>query len=250
MRINYVVCFYITDGAFRNNLYHHIDKFFAVKAHVEMINMLLIPTDIVKATFIVNRSDYIKDGDVEQIIEDHNKKHHRTVTPHTIPIEVKYRDNWGRSYGAWEYHIRQSLHENYDFYFLTEDDYIPNIRYQDFYNVSAEDRSFYKPFLEKFTDNTAFVCGLWSANHPAISYGLYSANICKTMFDRYGEIFRGYNQKLAASKIFEYDEWQRSYHLNFFDSGFMMSDTTKNTSTVYCNHTYGINGSPPLLPLV
>jgi hypothetical protein len=70
------------------------------------------------------------------------------------------------------------------------------------------------------------------------------------MFDRYGEIFRGYNQKLAASKIFEYDEWQRSYHLNFFDSGFMISDTTKNTSTVYCNHTYGINGSPPLLPLV
>ena len=249
MKINYVVVFYITDGAFRHNLYHHIDKFFAVKAHVDMINRLSILTDIVKATFIVNRSDYIKDGYVEQIIEDYNKKHNRTVTPHTIPVEVKYRDNWGRSYGAWEYHIRQSLHENYDFYFLTEDDYIPNIHYNKFAS-RAEDRFFYKPFLEKFTDNTAFVCGLWSANHAAVSYGLYSANICKTTFDKYGEIFRGYNQKLARSKIFEYDEWQLSYHLNFFDSDYVISDTTKNTPTVYCSSTYGINGSPPLLPLV
>jgi len=247
IRINYVVAFYITDGAGRNNLYHHVDKFFAVKAHVEMLNMLPRPTDIVKATFIVNRSDYIKDGDVEQVIEDYNKKNHRTVEPHTIPIEVKYRDNWGRSYGAWEYHIRQSLHENYDFYFLTEDDYIPNTLYA--HVKCAEQGSFYQPFLEKFTDNTAFVCGLWT-NHPAVAYGLYSANICKTMFDKYGEIFSGYNQKLAGPKITEYDEWQCSYYLNFSDSGFVVSDTTQNTSTVFRRYTYGINGSPPILPLV
>lgn len=148
MRINYVIPFYIIDGSvngIRSNTYHKIDKFFALKAHILTLYKNHMP-DVVKATFVINKSEFVKEGEIEDVISSI-----RNRWSIEIPIEVKYRENWGYSYGAWEHHIRESLNEQYDYYFLTEDDYI----------VSPQQIVFYQPFLTKFTEKTAFVCGLW-----------------------------------------------------------------------------------------
>ena len=230
--INYVVAVYISDGVCRNNLYHRIDKYFAVKYHIDVLNVNrgIYPL-IVKITFVVNKSEHVQEGEIESIIESRNSK--------KIPIEVKYRDNFGLSYGAWEHHIRESLHENYDYYFLTEDDYVPNLLYAG---------AFYDPFIEKSDDKTAFVCGLWTT-HPSVLYGLYNAKICKHVLESNGEIIPRYNQKSQECRQ-EIISYQEFYHLNFLKSGYQIIDTTDKVPTIFRRNSYGVNGSPPILPLI
>lgn len=247
MRINYVIPFYIVDGNIngsRNNTYHRIDKFFALKSHLYTLYKNVMP-DVVKATFVINQSDFVKEGEIEDIINVVRDKYRQ---PEEIPIEVKYRENWGYSYGAWEYHIRESLNEKYDYYFLTEDDYI----------VSRQGTIFYEPFLKKFTEKTAFVCGLWGGTqpdgserqegHPAVSYGLYSTNACKNMLDTYGEIFYKYNYKNSTKE--PYDGWQGNYHNHFLDYGYTITDTIDLIPTVFKNRVFGVQGPPVILPLI
>lgn len=247
MKINYVIPFYIIDGFIdgsRNNTYHRIDKFFAVKSHVFTLYKKFMP-DVVKATFVINKSDCVKEGEIEDIIDNLRKKYKQ---PDEIPIEVKYRDNWGYSYGAWEYHMRESLNEQYDYYFLTEDDYI----------VARQDLVFYEPFLKKFTEKTAFVCGLWAGpppngpdkqiGHPAISYGLYSAKACENVLNKCGEIFFDYNHRSSTKGA--YDGWQGNYHNHFIDCGYEIDHTIDLIPTVFRNRVYGVHGPPVILPLI
>lgn len=218
MKINYVVAFYITDNSItleRNNLYHSVDKFYAVKCHIEALIAFHNP-DIVKATFVINKSNCVNVGDVETIVNSYKQN--------KILIEVKYRDNWGLSYGAWEYHIRETINEDYDYYFLTEDDYC------------LSNDTFYDIFYKKFTDNTAKVCGLYT-NHPSISYGLVSSKICKKILDSYGEIFPTYNERLNNKKN-EYNSWQGYYHLNFIKAGYEIKDITDVSFVLYKRARY------------
>jgi len=218
MRINYVVSFYITDNVKsveRNNIYHSSDKFFAIKFHVDALNAFYNP-DVVKATFVINKSDCVQIGDVESVLKQ--------CGPTKIPIEVKYRDNWGLSYGAWEHHIRETINDDYDYYFLTEDDY-----------CISNDR-FYDVFHKKFTDDTAMVCGLYDG-HPAVSYGLVPQKICKDMLSRYGEIFQTYNKRLNNPN-YPYDGWQGYYHMNFLNAGYSIKDITDISPVVYRRHRY------------
>lgn len=202
--------------------------------------------DVVKATFVINKSDWVKEGEIEDVISTLGNKYR---LQDEVPIEVKYRDNWGYSYGAWEHHIRESLNEGYDYYFLTEDDYVIS---------SRQDLVFYKPFLQKFTDKTAFVCGLWAGpspngpdkqiGHPAVSYGLYSADACKNVLNKYGEIFYNYNYRNSTRG--PYDGWQGDYHNHFLDYGYTITDTIDLVPTVFKNRVYGVNGPPVILPLI
>jgi hypothetical protein len=223
MRINYVVCFYITDNSIkfeRNNLYHSIDKFYAVKCQIDALQSFNNP-DVVKATFVVNKSDCVNVGDIETILSKYNNL--------KIPIEVKYRDNWGISYGAWEYHIRETINEDYDYYFLTEDDYC----------ISND--KFYEAFHQKFTDKTAMVCGLYT-NHPSVSYGLVSQKICKEILNDYKELFPTYNERSKDINN-EYNHWQGYYHMNFLNAGYEIKDITDISPVLYRRFKYIITFS-------
>jgi hypothetical protein len=241
MKINYVVAFYITDNSItieRNNLYHSLDKFYAVRYHIHSLNSFLMP-DVSKVTFVVNKSQHVKEGEIEKIIED--------TYISRIPIEVKYRDNWGLSYGAWEYHIRDSINESYDYYFLNEDDYC------------VSDIMFYEPFYKKFKENVAFVCGLYDG-HPAISYKLISKTVCENVLNTYGELFKTYNDRLVDPS-YEYKGWQGYYHINFLNSKYDITDVSdimplvyrrNKTITVFTNSTYDMKkpGYTTLVPLL
>lgn len=223
MKINYVVAFYITDNVKkveRNNVYHGCDKFYAVKCHIDALNAFYNP-DLVKATFVINKSDCIKVGDIENLLTK--------CGPTRVPIEVKYRDNWGLSYGAWEHHIRETINEDYDYYFLTEDDY-----------CLSNDR-FYDVFHKKFTDKTAMVCGLYN-QHPAVSYGMIPQQVCKNILSRYGEIFQTYNKRLADPS-YPYDGWQGYYHMHFLNAGYEIKDITDLAPIIYRRSRYLITFS-------
>lgn len=239
MKINYVVAFYITDdkvGIGRNNVYHKIDKFYAVKHHTSILKKTFMPF-VEKATFVINRSECVQEGEVEEVVKDFKTKNQVDF----IDIEIKYRDNWGMSYGAWEYHIRQSL-DMYDYYFLTEDDYVANI---------TTNSKFYEPFLEKIIQdpNNAIVCGLYT-NHPAISYGLYSSKACKDVLNHKGEIFKSYNERLKSGNL-PYHEWQAYYHHHFVDLKFNMKDIRDTSTVAFRTKCYGVTERYlPMLPLL
>jgi hypothetical protein len=271
IKINYVVaCYIVGKTEKRFNVYHDIDPYFSIKCHLASLKILYeqkrIP-NIVKITFVVNKSRDLDQNDLNKIIKNYSESF-------PLPIEIKYRDNWGKSYGAWEYHIRDTIRDGYDYYFLTEDDYVIN-----HIKPLPEDKEcnlFYVPYLKKFHDKIAFVCGLYKDNHPAVSYGLYSTNVCKEMIDKYGEIFWKYNSKLLQfnsnlNKIIEdknqllfnfrmfdkninpelYHNWQSEYHFHFKNSGYEFEDVAADTSIVYSNRTFGKSTTYPLLiPLV
>lgn len=247
MRINYVVAFYVVDGVNRNgttrsNSYHGIDSFFAVKSQLYALNKFAVP-DIAKITFVFNidSQSCVKTGDVEQVVEDYCKKCDIHKFKSELPLEIKYRDsNIGWSYGAWEYHMRQTINDGYDYYFLNEDDYVP-----------AHD-TFYKPFHQQLLahtkSNAAFVCGFAANEHPAVSYGLYSAIACKDVLNKHGEIFDSYNKKISRNDTV-YDDWQGYYHQHFLRCGYSFTDTTDIVPTVYKMMVFGIRGKPMLLPI-
>lgn len=228
MKINYVIACYITDNSIysRNNIYHHLDKFFAIKCQINYVNSIK-NKNLYKTTFVVSRSPYVNEGDIESIIEQYNTKNKL--------IEVVYRDNWGRSYAAWEYQIRRSINDGYDYYFLTEDDYC----------ICHE--NFYIPFLNKMDENTAFVCGVY-CNHPAISYKLISSKVCERILNKYGEIFYEYNLKQSkynhdlylndikghtVDECLIYNFWQGYYHKNFINEKLDCKDVSDETYLIF-----------------
>ena len=140
--------------------------------------------------------------------------------------------------------MRQSLDDECDYYFLNEDDYVP-----------ACDM-FYEPFYQKMEkceqDKIAFACGLGKGStneyHPAVSYGLYSKNACKDVFNKHGEIFDSYNKKLDTNDVV-YDDWQGYYHRHFLRCGYSFTDTIDLVPTVFRMMVFGKLGRPVLLPI-
>ncbi len=228
MKINYIVSFYIADFVSRTNIFWKADYYYALKMHLKQLETLNIP-EITKATFVLNNEDpHILENMENVISQVYNNK---------IPIELKSRKNWGRSYGAWEYQIRSQLYEDFDYYFVIEDDFFP-----------ARDK-FYEPFIDKVEDNTGMVCQLYNG-HPAISNSLIVSSTCKYIYEKHGEVFFGYNE-LSKNPlpdrykidqyIYEYHhptgsgpydlDWQSIYHKHFVDDGYLMKDV----SDIACN---------------
>lgn len=169
MRINYVVCVCIHPN--RSNYKKlGLDLYDLVKRHIDALDKLLLP-DVEMVTFVVNMTQWTSKDTLRRIIEDHNGPH---------KFELKFRENWGRSYGVWEDQIRETLGE-YDAYFMMEDDYIP---------IADE---FYKPFVDKLKNNTGMVV-MWYTNHPAYALGLISKECCEDLLEKEGEVFFLYNR--------------------------------------------------------
>lgn len=212
MKINYVVCVYLSKTArsrAERGLYHHVTK------QIEAFEELEVP-DIKMLTFVVNDSEYLDKRELERRLG---------LYKGPIPFEVKYRNNWGRSYGAWEYHIRETIGQ-YDYYFLMEDDYYPVADY------------FYTPFVNKMKGRVGFVC-MWFTNHPAFCLGLISTEVCKDLMQKEGEIFINYNlaekdpfgiawdgyNGICCDKKTRYGGvWQNCFHFHIIKHGWEIKD--------------------------
>jgi len=116
-----------------------------------------------------------------------------------VPIDVLQRPNHGMSYGAWN-HAIETYGDQYDFYFLTEDDY-----------VAVQNPLI--PFSTTLKSDVGYVCSLYQWGHAAISNGLVRT---KAVFDAGGIPFSlssdyGKNEQqgqVAMSKVIEEAGWK------------------------------------------
>lgn len=210
MRINYVICVCISEG--RSN-YHRYPISYHIDKQIEVFERIDIP-DVKMITMVVNRTPHSFVDELDGYIKENYKG--------DIPIEVKIRENWGRSYAAWEWQIRQTLGQ-YDYYFVTEDDYIPTIDY------------FYTPFIAKMDDNTAMVCLTYTSGHPSHASGMISSKICENILKEKGEIFMLYNHmesldqgdssyRKACFKVMRGGNWQMCFHHHMVNLGYDIKD--------------------------
>lgn len=239
IKVNYIAAFYIGPNrtfpyyqeAFKN------DPLCFVRKHIEFSEYA---ENISKFSFVFN--DDIDDILKEEILTLSQGRN----------IEVIFRSNQGYSYGAWDEVIKRNLND-YDYFFLIEDDYLPNYT------------TFVLPFVERLKDNVAYACSLvveisnkidkmipedlGKFKHPSISNGMISAKACKDILKKYGVLFR-----LQEGATKEIGYWNQIYFLkNFTDSGYDIVDTTDAFSSPYLNTStgavklFGNTEYPPLL---
>ena len=206
MKIHYIVAFYLGDRLTKScDILLKKDRYHYVKKHIENLNKYKID-DITQATFVIASYDNKIDEGVKKIIEEHFCK---------IPIKLIYMKNGGGSYTAWGKAIHEVLKEDFDYHFLIEDDYVPVADY------------FYKPFVDRCSPNTAYVCQYWNDNHASVSNGLFSDKVAKDLKNSFGSVFDCINNR---------DDWngqvlnQISF-LNFAkQAGYKFADVSK-----YCH---------------
>lgn len=203
MSVHYVVAFYLGDRLTQScNSLIKADRYHYVKTHIERLNRLNLPS-ITKATFVISEYNTEIDAGVQEIVDQSNS---------VIPISVLYRKNWGGSYGAWNEAITKELEGGYDYHFLIEDDYVP-----------ACDE-FYQPFIDKFKDNTAYVCQWWNDGHAAISNGMFSNKVAIEIQKKKKQIF---NIDLKRNDWHGFVQNQVTFLQNAKDLGYKFDDCAR-----------------------
>jgi len=241
IKVNYIVANYI--GPLRS--YKHYQDLFSkdplyfFKKHLDFIRTVHDP-DNFRATFVFN-------DDIEDTL--------KTLLQSYIPdrFEIVFRKNSGFSYGIWNDIILKNLN-NYDYFFLIEDDYIPT-------------RSdFILPFKQRCVSKNVFVCGLVEKasperfpghvppnekefKFPSISNGLLSAKACREVFNKHGTIF-----KINSNSDYWSAYTNQIYFCKYFtDMGYNIVDTLDEYESPYNNANskdlvvYGQGKYPPLL---
>ena len=170
MKIHYIVAVYLGNhGSDFVNKLLQADKYHFIKKHLECLSKYKVD-DITKVTFVVNQHEEKEDLEILKISQNQLLN---------IPIEVVFRENTGYSYAAWNKGVTDSIknNESFDYYFLIEDDYIPNCDY------------FYQTFIDAVKENTAFVSQVWRTNHAAISNGLLVGKAANKILENYPTVF-------------------------------------------------------------
>jgi len=209
-KINYVPVFYIgpnRDYASYQEKFKN-DPMFFVRYHVNFLNTCE-NNKIKRATFVFNDdiSDELKDLILQTVVE-----------VKTMEVEVIFRRNGGFSYGAWNDVIKKNLND-FDYFFLIEDDYIP---------VKPD---FYEDFVDRCTSEYPYVCTLVAKHkgklHASSSNGIIRADVCKIILEKYNELFLVNNSNNLP------DAWNTQINfLNLLtDAGYGMRDITHKYST-------------------
>ena len=235
MKIHYVVSVYIgnrltksVNDLIKKDPYHYIKK------HLECLSKFEVP-DISKITFVISLNDSAIDNNAKDVINDFS---------FSIPIDFIVRENLGMSYAGWNEIINHSIDngEDYDYFFLIEDDYVPNEDY------------FYKYFINKCTDKTFFVAQKYMNfdinPHPAVSNGLLRYDLAKETKKRFKNVFK------VETKDDNYSlgvQNQVNYLKNGQSMGYHFSDVESNTFIPFLDRTkftfYGKLGNPiPIVP--
>jgi len=160
--VNYIVALYC--GIRRTGGKTQFKKF--LNEHIKYLSKE--PENISGFTFVINESDIEDDkyciDTINEFIEKSNLKGNLFV-----------RKNTYGSYGAWEKGIIET-YKDYDYSFLIEDDYIPNLK---------NTISF---FLQKI-ENHSFVASYWVNNHASISNGLFKNSLVFPTLKKHDRLF-------------------------------------------------------------
>lgn len=161
--VNYIVALYC--GVRRTGGKTQFKKF--LNEHIKYLSNE--PENISGFTFVINESDIEDDkyciDTINEFIEKSNLKGNLFV-----------RKNTYGSYGAWEKGIIET-YKDYDYSFLIEDDYIPNLK---------NTISF---FLQKI-ENHSFVASYWNNDHASISNGVLDNAVVKPTIDKHNRLFQ------------------------------------------------------------
>lgn len=229
-KIHYVVVNYI--GPNRDYAsYQHLfktDPLMMFKKHVEFLKT--VDKDDVTATFVFNH-------DLDPAL----KKQLDEFTDFGVPSRVGYFGGPGFSYGAWNEVIKRRL-GICDYFFLIEDDYIPTRP------------DFYKPFVERCTDEYPYVCTYVEEKSPgkfcaSSSNGLIKTKQCREVLERHGEVFAELNCNTLEQA------WHTQVNfLNYFtDAGYKMRDILDEYRTPHmlnCNNNTMVSFGKPDAPVL
>tara|TARA_R100000951_G_scaffold55347_2_gene46482 strand:- start:764 stop:1447 length:684 start_codon:yes stop_codon:yes gene_type:complete len=187
--VNYIVSIYC--GRRRAGL--QTDFKMLLDKHIEFLSSN--PDDIDGFTFVINETNIKYD---QYCIDTINK----FIEKSSLKGNLFTRENVGGSYGAWEKGIMET-YSKYDYSFLIEDDYIPNLKNTVSY------------FLQKIK-NHSFVASYWDDNHAAVSNGLFNNSLVLPTLEKHNRLFDLDTPNKSREPFTKY---QRNF-LNFVESKF------------------------------
>lgn len=226
LKINYIVANYV--GPLRHYIHYQnifkSDPLYFFKKHLEFINSSPRLKNVT--------ASYIFNDDINDMIKNY------LATLDNKNYEILLRKNSGFSYGIWNDIIIKNIND-YDYFFLIEDDYIPT-------RIDFLDH-----FLKRIKNNTAFVCGLVeqasAERYPShvskddgcfpfasISNGLISAAACREVYKKHGTVFK-INLNTDYSSAYSNQIYFYKY---FTDMGYGITDTLDEFNTPYNNATH------------
>jgi hypothetical protein len=214
MSIHYIVATYLGNhGSILVNTLLQSDRHHFIKRHLECLSKYKVD-DITKVSFIVNEHKKNDDLEILKIAQECSLQ---------IPIEVVFRENTGYSYAAWNKGVTDSIKNNepFDYYFLIEDDYLPNRDY------------FYQPFIDAVKENTAFVSQVWRTNHAAMSNGLLVGKCAEKILEKYPSVF---NVKTENTSYYTAIYNQVNFLSYAKDLGMNFTDVCDTSLQVYLNN--------------
>ena len=172
MKINYIVATYFGP---RRSYSDTENKFMFLEEQLKFLSAAPVDWQISRATISINYEGSVSKEDIESLVNSYS---------YPIEVVVRYRDNFGYSYSNWNEVMIECLEEDFDYFFLMEDDYIPT------------SHDFLRPFLEELTaGDYGFCCLLKSdhgfmghQSHPTMSVGLVDAQVAKIVYDKHQNI--------------------------------------------------------------
>lgn len=214
--INYIVSIYV--GSRGNTAVSALtnDPTYMASRHLDLLSRLNVPL-IKRATFVVSPSPFPeRDHTAVEFIMSHSGK----IKGIEIDSFIGENNN-NHSYGSWNFGMIKYINDGMNF-FLIEDDYFP-----------SKDE-FYMPFIEKMTDDVAYVSQLYVHNnehrkHAAISNGLMNIAAAKKHYEAFGSCI---NIKLPERKVYDVGVYTQLYFLKGLeDLGYRIKDVSKR----YCH---------------
>lgn len=199
--INYIAAFYLGNRVHSDyNEALKTNSLFMLEKHIEA----LFDTDIELVTFVFNLDDISLSKNIEEKIRNYDIK---------FNYECCFRENKGCSYGAWNDVMIKNLN-NFEYFFLIEDDYIPTIK------------NFYEPFIEKCTLDFPYVCEFCDKTKEGLSFasisnGLMNSKACKAVYEKHKSIFKIYNDNNYLETFYK---TQMECYEYFINNGFGIKD--------------------------
>jgi len=172
-KVCYIINFYFGERRNRVTPIYNEDRLCFLKKHIELLNKLKHNMDKVIFNFNVDPSDY---STVNNALKITPKKINKTN------IEVKLRQNFGMSYGAWSDNFIDNKDE-YDYFIFNEDDY--------FFIIDYFDQILVNKFESK--ENSGYLCGLVLETkihplHAAHATGISSNKVLSEVVKKFGEL--------------------------------------------------------------
>ena len=200
MTTNYIVVGFLG----KRRMSHGIKPEEHFRIHLEKLRRLNAPLD--RVTIVVNADE------PDEII-----RAAKVIGPfkdYYTELKVLIRHNVGHSYGGWNDAINACIKngEEFDRYFLIEDDYVP---------VVAD---FVEPFQKAWRDDTGYVCQKVSEGHGQVhagaSSGLILNTVAKESYAKNGSVF-----SVRPSAKYIEGEWNQVHFLDYItDMGYKIHD--------------------------